>query len=213
MPLLALNTALPQMMRVKYQIAIGALPLGLMFASFLPLFYFASWLEATLGIPPNSPIKAHPSGTVWIVVFLVVMVVLMLVGYAIGWVANAALARHVLAWSSEKVSAVFMRSEVPPPWLKGGSGSAKVASAQSPEKWERQRKVGAVRFVLTRGLLAWGGPMLLAMYVVPTVLKGRSFTMSGLLVNLALWAIAGAAFGALIWHVSESNYRKLKNRQ
>ena len=213
MPLLPLNAVLPQMMRARYQIAIAAIPLGLMFASFFPLFYFASWLESALGLPPNTPVRGHPNGTTWIVLFLVVMVTLMLLGYAVGWLVNAFLARYVFAWSSEKVSAVFLRSEVPSHWLKDSGSGTQDASAQSLEKWERQRKVGVTRFILTRGVLAWGVPMLLAMYVAPTVSKGESFTLSGVLFSLALWAIAGAAFGALTWYFSESNYRKLKGRR
>lgn len=213
MTLLALNTVLPQSMRVKYQLAVGALPMGLMFASFLPLFFFASWLEARLGIPPNSPIKAHPNGALWISVFLGVMVVSMLLGYALGWLANAAIARLVFGWPADKIRAVYLRSEIPSHWLKGGASPSLDAKAQTIAKWEEQRKVGVVRFILTRGVLAWGGSMLVAMYVAPTVAKGKSFTGADLLFNLALWAAAGAAFGATIWFASELNYRKLKERE
>ena len=213
MSLLALNTILPQNLRIRYQLAVGVLPLGLMFASFLPLFVFASWLEATLGIPPNSPIKDHPNGTLWVTAFLGVMVVLMLLGYALGWAVNAAIARYVLGWPSEKVRAVYLRSDVPSHWLKTGAAGAPDVSAQSLSKWEEQRKVGAARFVLIRGVLAWGGPMLLAMYIVPTLVKGQSFTTGSMLFNLGLWAVAGALFGAFIWFSSESNYRKLKERR
>jgi hypothetical protein len=213
MPLLALNTVLPQTMRVKYQIAIGVLPLGLMFASFLPLIYFASWLEATLGMAPNSPVRNHENGAIWITAFLAVMVVLMLTGYAAGWVANAILVRFVFAWPNEKVAAVFLRSEVPAHWLKAGAGAETDASSQSIAKWEAQRKVGVFRFILNRGVLAWGAPMLLAMYVVPTIMKGHSFNPGAVIFNLALWAVAGAVFGAFIWYTSEANYRKLTSRK
>jgi len=91
-PSLAFNTGISQSMRAKYQLAIGALPIGLMFASFLPLFFFASWLEAALGIPPHSPVKNHPNGMLYLVVFLGVMVIAMLLGYVLGWLANAAVA-------------------------------------------------------------------------------------------------------------------------
>ncbi len=74
---LALNTVLPQSMQAKYQVGIGALPIGLMFAWFLPLFTIAEWLESVAGIPPNSPIKDHPNGIACIVGFLPVMVALM----------------------------------------------------------------------------------------------------------------------------------------
>jgi hypothetical protein len=73
MNLLALNTVLPYSMRVKYQFAIGALPIGFMLASFLPLWRFASWLETGLGIPANSSIKEQQNGLTWFVLTLVTM--------------------------------------------------------------------------------------------------------------------------------------------
>ena len=59
MPHLALNTLLPPLMKVRYQVAIGAAPIGLMFASFGLVFWLPSWLETVSGIPPNSPINAQ----------------------------------------------------------------------------------------------------------------------------------------------------------
>lgn len=212
MPLLALNTVLPQSMRMKYQLAIGVLPIGLMFAAFVPLWLLSSWLEAYYGIPTNSPIRSHPNGGIWIAVFLSTMVALMILGYAIGWLVNAAVSRYVLGWSSEQVRAVYLHSKVPPHWLKEGSAAPSDADAQSIAKWEAQRKIGALRFIAVRGVLAWGGPMLLAMHLVPTFMKGHVFSMESTIFNVVLWACAGACFGALIWYSSEANYRKLKQR-
>jgi hypothetical protein len=212
MPLLALNTVLPQSMRVKYQLAIGVLPIGLMFAAFLPLWQLGSWLESHLGIPMNSPIKEHPNGGTWIAIFLFAMVALMILGYAVGWVMNAAVSRYFLGWSTEKVGAVYLQSQVPAHWLKEGAAASQEPDKQSIAKWEAQRKVGALRFIAVRGVLAWGGPMLLAMHLVPTFMKGQSFSLESTLFNVGLWACAGASFGAAIWYSSEANYRKLKKR-
>ncbi len=212
MPLLALNTALPQSMRIKYQFAIAALPIGLMFASFAPLWGLSTWLEANQGVPPNSPILEHPNGLTWIAVFLLSMVFLMLAGYALGWVLNALISRHVLGWPPAKIRAVYLRSEIPVHWLKDGASDTNSADAESIAKWEAQRKGGAVRFIAVRGVLAWGGPMLIAMYIVSALMKNQSFTIAGVVFSLLLWATAGAAFGAIIWYTSESNYRKLKQR-
>ena len=163
MPLLALNTVLPQSMRVKYQLAIGVLPIGLMFAAFVPLWHLGAWLESHLGIPLNSLIKVHPNGGAWIAVFLIAMVTLMILGYAIGWVMNAAVSRYVLGWSTSKVRAVYLQSKVPTHWLKEGASASQNADKQSIAKWEAHRKGGALRFIAVRGVLAWGGPMMLAM--------------------------------------------------
>lgn len=212
MPHLALNTVLPQMMRVKYQVAIGFAPIGLMFASFGPGLLFASWLEGALGIPPNSTINAHPNGTIWITVFLTSMVALMVLGYALGFFVNQAASRWLLGWSPEKVHAVYANSDVPGHWLKAGADHSADVSAKTIAKWEEQRKVGALRFIAARGVLAWGLPMLLAMYAAPAFFKGQSIAIGAFVFNIALWAAAGAAFGAVIWYSSEANYRKLKRR-
>ena len=121
---LAFNAVLPRSLKVKCQFALAVLPMGLMFASFGPTFLFASWLEGALGIPHNSPIINHPNGKIWLVVFLSVMLVLMIFGYLLGWLANGLISRYVFGWPASKVSAVYMRSEVPPEWLKLSSTQA-----------------------------------------------------------------------------------------
>lgn len=212
MTLLAFNTILPQSMRAKYQWLVGTLPIGLMFAAILPLYFSLSWFEQTLGIPPNSPTNFHPN-EMWLFVMLIsAFVLLMLLGYGLGWVANAVIARYALGWSSEKVRAVFLCSDVPIHWLKTGASGSLDAKAETLAKWESQRKGGAIRFIVSRGILAWGGPMFFMMYVLPTLNKGQVSSLGSALFNVALWAAAGTSFGAVIWFVSESNYRKLKDR-
>ena len=212
MRFLALNTLAPQIMRAKYQLAMGVLPIGLMFASFLPLWLFASWLERQLGISPGSPVKDHPDGGSWLVMTVVAMTTLMLLGYAIGWVANAAISRAVFGWSPDKIRAVYLRSELPAHWMKGERSASTSADARSMADWESQRHVGALRFIATRGVLGYGGLMLLAMHVAPTLMKGTGFSLTETLTNIALWACAGAIFGASVWYKSESDHQKLKQR-
>ncbi|MBK6740960.1 MAG: hypothetical protein IPG64_25500 [Haliea sp.] len=67
---LALNVELPQRMRTQPQIAIGLLPIGLMFASFAPLFFLAVLLSSILGIPEDAPVKDQANGMLWLVLFL-----------------------------------------------------------------------------------------------------------------------------------------------
>jgi hypothetical protein len=78
------------------------------------------------------------------------------------------------------------------------------------EKWEAQRKNGMARYVLIQGVSAWGGAMFVAMYLAPTLVKGQSIELSRLLLNVAVWIVAGAAFGGVMWKVSEASYRKAK---
>jgi hypothetical protein len=112
MPLLALNTVLPQSMRVKYQLLVGALPVSCMLASLLLPWAMASWLDRQVGVPLDAAIREQPGVLPWLAVFLLAMLLLMLLGYALGWVFNALVSRHVLGWSREQVRAVYLRSEV-----------------------------------------------------------------------------------------------------
>ena len=107
----------PAVPQVEAQFAIAVLPIGLMFASFGPLFFFASWLERARGIPHNSPIKNHPNGILWSALLLSAMVVLVVLSYLLGWLANGLISRYALGWPASKVVAVYMRSEVPQEWL------------------------------------------------------------------------------------------------
>jgi len=211
---LAFNTVLPSSMRVKHQLAIGVLPIGLMFLAFVPLFQLSAWLGLAMGIAQDAPIRSQPNAGWWIAIFLGSMVLGMVVGYLLGWLCNAAIARYVLRWPAQKVRAVFLHSEVPAHWLKEGVDKIEPMSASqaSASKWAEQRQVGALRFILQRGVAAWGGPMFLAMYALPAWVRGSPFSLAGLAQQLALWAVAGALFGAAIWYASESNYRKLKSR-
>ena len=207
MPLLALNTAIQQHMRIRYQFALGILPIGFMCASILATLRFSSWLGATLGIPPDSPVKEHPNGTLWFALFLGAMLLFMLLGYALGWVANAAFGSLLFGWPLSKVRAVHLQSAVPTHWLYGGASLD--ARGRALARWEEQRKGGLVRFMFTRGVLGCGVPWLLAMYVVPTLTKGRAITIRGALLSLLLGSAVGAGLSAMAWFRSESNYRKL----
>ena len=206
---MGLNTNLPPM-KAKYQVAVAVLPIGLMFAAFVPLIFFASWLESALGIAHNSSIRASSNGTLWISIFLIVMVVLMITGYVTGWLVNAVISRWALGWPAQKVIAIFLHSEIPQDWLQGrqGTSSSNAAVAASNSKWEQQRAGGPVRFILTRGVMSWGTAMFVAMYLYPTLAHRRSFEATSLLLNLAIWAVGGALFGGVLWMLGEWSYRK-----
>jgi hypothetical protein len=199
---LAFNTPLQQKLRTKYRAGLSVVPFGLMFASFVPLVFVAVWLNEELG-----------SGLPWLVGFLASGVTLMMLGYALGWFINAIVALSVLSWSFDKVVAVYLRSDVPAHWLKDGLLNTEDAVNQSMLEWEAQRKRGFVNFIVGRGILAWGSPMFIGMYLVPVLLRARRFNLEGLALNLGLWLATGAAFGATMWAVSEAAYRKRKERR
>lgn len=213
MPLLALNTVLPQSLRVKYHLLVGALPIGLMLGALALPWALSSRLDDALGLPLQGPLVQRPGGLMLVVALILAALLLMLLGYALGWVFNALISRHLLGWSPEQVRAVYLRSEVPAHWLKPGAGDAADADARSIADWETQRQGGAWRFIALRGVLAWGAPMYLMVYLVPALLKSQPISPESLIAYAGLWATTGAVFGAVMWWNGQSNYRKLKDRR
>lgn len=75
------------------------------------------------------------------------------------------------------------------------------------ETWQTTRQQGKFKFILIRGLLSWGIPM----FVIMTFIFNRSereFTTLYLVVNAAIWGVAGIAFGALMWHITENRFNR-----
>ncbi len=209
---LAFNSLVPQNLRLRFQLALGALPLACMLLAFIPSYFFAQWLEKLEGVPAQSRLLDHPTGRMWVAAFLAALLLQLLCGYLLGWLLNAWLARRLLGWPIEKIRAVYLHSQVPPAWLKpaaaalAGGRVAIIAVA----RWELERKAGALRYVLRKGLIAWGLPMYVFMYLVQTLLRGDSLELQDALQSALLWLGSGAVLGAVMWWVSEFNYRKLK---
>jgi hypothetical protein len=95
----------------------------------------------------------------WLVLFLSVMVVLMLVGYVLGWVLNAAIARAYFGWPAQKLRNVFLESKVPAEWqhpeasVTGSVGK----SVRQRHSWAVTRQMGRWHFVLMR--VYWDGAL------------------------------------------------------
>ena len=183
-----------------------------MLLAFIPSYFFAQWLEKLEGVPAQSRLLDHPTGRMWVAAFLAALLLQLLCGYLLGWLLNALLARWLLSWPIEKIRAVYLHSQVPPAWLKpaaaalAGGRVAIIAVA----RWELERKAGALRYVLRKGLIAWGLPMYVFMYLVQTLLRGESLEVQDALLSAVLWLGGGAFFGVVMWLVSEFNYRKLR---
>lgn len=124
----------PSRIRVKNQFALGILPIGLMFAALLPAFAFGDWLMALLRLPPDTPAREHPNGTLWISLFVGALLFFMLLGYVLGWLANAAIARFLFRWPPDKVRALYLESGVPPHWLRSAASTAQVPGQQASLK-------------------------------------------------------------------------------
>ena len=207
---LALNFELPQRMRTQSQIAISLLPIGLMFASFAPLFFVTVSLSSILGIPEDAPVKDQANGMLWLVLFLFAMVILTTTGYLLGWVLNAIVLRVFFKWPQQKISRVLLYSEVPPSWLKDTITTTGAASSgETPSAWAVTRQMGKRSFILKRGVLSWGAPMYLIMEVVLPAINGRAEgTAFYFLWQGCLWGAAGALYGFMIWYFSERSFLK-----
>jgi hypothetical protein len=201
---LPLNFAISERLRLSTSLWLGALPIALMFSSFLVIWPFAKWSAALMDIPDGAPVKAHPNGFVWLGLFLGVMVTLMVAGYMLGWLLDALLCLALFRWPGAKVKRVFLESDVPAEWLK--DPQTITIPRQSTNKWEEVRKKGAWNFVLTRGVATWGILMYMIMGVMPGIRTGKAafyFLWQGL-----VWATAGALFGFAVWYFTERSYLK-----
>lgn len=209
---LAFNSLVPQNLRLRFQIAVGALPAACMLLALVPSYFFAQWMEKMEGIPAQTRLLDHPTGRMWVAVFLGALLLQLLFGYLLGWLLNALLGRWLLGWPIEKIRAVYLHSQVPPTWLKpaaaalAGGRVAIIAVA----RWERERKAGALRYVWRKGVIGWGLPLYVFMYGAQTLLRGDPLELQDALRNAVLWLGSGAVFGAVMWWVSEFNYRKLR---
>ena len=78
---------------------------------------------------------------------------------------------------------------------------------QEFENWQKSRQQGKGRFILIRGLLAWGLPM----FVFMTFFINKpqtEITTSFVLTHAVIWSIAGFIFGLLVWSWSEKRFEK-----
>jgi len=209
---LAFNSLVPQNLRLRFQVALSLLPVTCMLLALAPSYFFAQWLEKLEGIPAQTRLLDHPTGRMWVAVFLSALVLQLLLGYLLGWLLNALLARGLLRWPADKIRAVYLHSQVPVAWLKPAAAalSGDRVAIIAVARWERERKAGALRYVLRKGLIGWGLPLYVFMYGVQTLLRGDALVPEEALRNAVLWLGCGAVFGAVMWWVSEFNYRKLR---
>jgi hypothetical protein len=208
---IAFNIHITQVLRGKYQFCLGVLPIGLMFASFIVLWPFAHWLSDYLGIPENAPLKDHPNGIIWIIIFLIVMVSLMISGYLCGWILNAMIVRTFFGWNANKTRRVFLYSEVPTEWLKGGKNVGDNPISAAYEKWAITRKKGMWNYIFRKGVLGWGAIMYVIMAILPALKGSSERTYSYYLWQAMLWGAAGSLFGSILWYLSEKHYIKNQN--
>ncbi len=76
------------------------------------------------------------------------------------------------------------------------------------QQWQRMRGQGWWRFVLLHGVHKMGGSMILVLLILMPMFSGKSRSDDPLtlLVQVAVYAAAGFAYGAIIWHLRERLY-------
>ena len=73
-------------------------PVGLQFASLVPLWFLARGLAWALAIPKGAPVIEQPYGFVWLVLVLFATLAFMLIGFSSGVVLNVLVARSHFGW-------------------------------------------------------------------------------------------------------------------
>jgi predicted lysophospholipase L1 biosynthesis ABC-type transport system permease subunit len=81
-----------------------------------------------------------------------------------------------------------------------------MAKPASIQRWERVRAGGLARYILVHGILLYGLPLFALMTFV---VHRERLSLAFVLASALLWAIGGALFGWVMWHLRERMYRRL----
>lgn len=75
------------------------------------------------------------------------------------------------------------------------------------KKWEVTRAKGMLRFILTRGVLCWGGGVFVMALLFDRYL-GRVLTLDWILISAYACTGGGVAWGFIMWRLLERKYRQ-----
>lgn len=76
------------------------------------------------------------------------------------------------------------------------------------QRWAATRQKGKRRFILVSGLLCYGLPMFAIMTFFVNRRPDRPITLMMVGISAVTWALGGAAFGWIMWHLTERRYQK-----
>lgn len=79
-------------------------------------------------------------------------------------------------------------------------------SARNISDWENVRKKGMLPFVLTLGVMKWGGFMLAVFTLKDFIIGGREILSIDYLIEIFIWFCAGFFFGFVIWNFTNLSY-------
>jgi hypothetical protein len=81
------------------------------------------------------------------------------------------------------------------------------------QRWAGIRQKGRPRFILVTGVLSYGVPMFVIMTFFVNRHPERPLTAPMLAVSAVIWALGGAAFGWVMWKITEGRYQKFLAKQ
>ena len=205
MRLLATNMLVWKDVKPRIKWGMSVLPIGLMFSAFVPIFAIVIWLDGVLDLGSGG--QSHE--LLWLVLFLSALVVLMQVGYALGWVLNAAISMVVFGWPSEKIKEVFLESKIPAEWQLPAPDTAQSGKAVSRRAaWAVTREKGRWHFVLVQGVLGWGGAMFVGIGLMPVLTHRHEPSWPYFISQVFVWVLAGAFFGFATWSWNERSFKR-----
>ena len=72
--------------------------------------------------------------------------------------------------------------------------------------WEKTRTRGKAHFVLTRGVLGWGGFMFIFMTCMHIFDSQGKIDWPFVIISLLIWPLGGYGFGLWMWRWAESRF-------
>jgi hypothetical protein len=78
----------------------------------------------------------------------------------------------------------------------------------SVQRWEKQRKAGIRKFIITRGVLGWGCLTAFMVSMLSWATNSSTWTVGHVIWNFLTYPIAGIFFGWWLWNYSEKKYTK-----
>jgi len=169
--------------------------------------FLLKWQSSLLGVDWDEPIREYEYGITIAIILFIELLFFGFIGYLLGWLINAGIARYVLGWPSSKVKQVFLHSEIPMELLQEGI-TLESYKDKKYQVWKEKRKKGMFNYIFKTGVFGWGATMYLLMVILPSLNNKIPLDTSSLLVKAGIWAIGGAVFGSLVWYFSERQYMK-----